>query len=146
MCRNAGIISIRPIYGRPGKSQIHPGHSRHSRKKPAAADVWKETDAGFGHRKAQTFACDPVGSIKADADAAAHHDPVDQGKMGFAQALKRPIMLVFVGVVAVGLFGIAPGPIVDCTNVATRGEGFALRFHHDSVNMRVLRTAVVEGL
>ena len=79
--RNASPARRQAIAGRTpiaGQAAIGAGFARHARQEPRRADVGEKPDADFRHGELITLAGHPMRSVDRNADAAAHHDAVDQ--------------------------------------------------------------------
>ena len=79
-----------------GERAIGSDLARQTRQKPGRAHVGKKTDADFGHGEAEAVACHPVRTVDRNADAAAHHDAIDQRHIGLAVMLDERIEPIFV--------------------------------------------------
>ena len=101
----------------------------------AAADVGKEADADLGHRKHGVFGQHPVRAMEGNADAAAHHDAVDQRDIGLRVGVDVGVEAIFVGEEIDGRRA-APAGLVDGEDIAAGGKGTSLALDHDDCDGR----------
>src|SRR5262245_18065307 len=119
-----------------GQGKIESGPTEQARKEIRAADIGQEADADLRHAEAVALAGDAMGSVKRNADAAAEHEPVDQGHIRSDEFLEQPDMAVggaieFTDRALRGLLG----PLMQHFEIAAaRENGRVRRLHHDPVN------------
>ena len=87
------VSSVEPLAG---QREIGAGLARHAREEPGRAHVREEANPGLRHGEAETIAGDTMRAVNRDADAAAHHHPVDDRDDWLAIALDRGHEAVFV--------------------------------------------------
>ena len=75
-----------------GQGKIEAGPAEQPRKEIRAANIGQEPDADLRHAEAVALARHAMGSVKRDADAAAEHEPVDQGHVRPDEFLEHPDM------------------------------------------------------
>ena len=78
-----GIDRIGAVHGLPGQSEVSADLARRTRQQKGAADIRKEPEADFGHREFCLFGHDAMAAMGRQPDAAAHHDAVHEGDIGF---------------------------------------------------------------
>ena len=79
-----------------GQRAIGAELARHARQKPGGADIGKKADADLRHGELEAVAGDAMRAVHRHADAAAHHDAVDQRDVGLAVILDRGVERIFV--------------------------------------------------
>ena len=102
------------------------------RQKKARPDIGEKADADFRHGEGEMIARDKPGAMRGDADAAAHHNAVDQRDIGLGVSLDAAVQLVFLapegqlrGMVA------SPALLIEPANVAARAKGPPTGARHD---------------
>ena len=86
--RRDAVGSAEPLAG---QRAIGAELARHPRQEPGRADIGKKADADLGHREQVAVAGDAMRAVHREADAAAHHDAVDQRDIGFGIALDEGV-------------------------------------------------------
>ena len=95
---DAGIDRVGRLEPRAGKAEKHADPARTPGQEIRSADVGKQADASFRHGEGGALGDDPVRTVHRNADAAAHHDAVDQGDVGLREMVDRRIQAVFIPV------------------------------------------------
>ena len=81
--RRVRIGRVQPLAG---QRAIGADLARQPRQEPGGADIGKEADADLRHGEHEPIAGDAMRAVHRDADAAAHHDAVDQRHVGLADS------------------------------------------------------------
>ncbi len=116
--------------------KIHPETALEARQQMAAADVRKKADADLRHRELGVFGKHPVGSMKRQADTAAHDDTVDQRDIGLGKAGNARVQPVLVGKeLDWGAAGLAA--FIDSHYVAAGGKRPALALQQHQIYLRI---------
>ncbi len=115
------------------QGEIHAGSPGKPRKGIDPADIREEADADLGHREQVAPAAGPIATVERHADAAAHHDPVDQRDIRLRVAMDQRIELVFLTPEGQRLVALSrQAEIVEAADVAAGAEGLLAgsRDHH----------------
>ena len=116
-------VGVGPADGAARERQIHADLVGHAGEGPAHAVVREQADAGLGHGEAVALAGDPVRAVERDADAGAHHHPVDQRDGGLGEAVELPVERVFGRQRLDRVRPAAPAPFGHLADVAAGAEG-----------------------
>ena len=118
-----------------GVQAQQPGRPREDE---GAADVGDEADSHFGHGHFGGVGDDSDTAMRADPDAAAHHDAVHQRDIRLGISADLAVQEVLVVPELAGLDPVGAGAVIDRDDVAARAEpAFAGAGHHDRVDLVV---------
>ena len=124
-----------------------PGRARQD---VGAADIGDEADTHLGHRHLRGVGDDADAAVRADADAAAHHDAVHQRDVRLRVPRDVGVHPVLVPPERAGLAVVAAGAVVDLDDVAARAQAALARAgQHDGaygVVILAIRSAPARSL
>ena len=123
-----------------GQCDPHACFARQTRQGIAAADIGKQADPHFGHRKRPAVSGNPVAPMQRYADTAAHHNAVDQRQIGFGIEFDAGVEPVFIGPEAHGnVLAALLAQFDDRADIAARAKGFlALGIQHDAGHIGIM--------
>src|SRR5579872_1552611 len=96
MCRNTGCCAVLRIQTLAGKRAIGAELARQARQKPGCSYVGEKSNTDFRHGELEIVTGNAMRTVHRYADAAAHHDTVDQGNVRLAVTLDQRVERIFV--------------------------------------------------
>ena len=126
-----------------GQGEVKTGPAEQPRKKIRAADVGQETNTDLRHAEAVPLACHAMRAVKADADAAAQHEAVDERHIRPDEFLEHPDMRIggAVELAERSSRALLDPFMQDLEIAAAREHGRMRRLHHHAVDVRGRRPA-----
>ena len=98
MRRDTGIERIGRLQPFARQRQIGPEFAGTSRQEVAPANIGKQPNSGFRHRKDHRLACHPMAAVHRHADAATHHNAMQQRDRGLAKVLDSRVQPILIAI------------------------------------------------
>src|SRR5262249_52824580 len=103
-----------------------------TRQEPRRANVGEKTDADLRHRERELVAGNAMGAVHRDADAATHHDTVDERHIRLAIALDARAKRILLAKIAEQLIeASSAAEVIERAQIPARREGAGIARGND---------------